>query len=84
MDFGKGDKGDTGATGPQGPEGPQGPAGLPGVKGDQGEKGDAGADGLITAVDTTTKSTSLIGRRKVPARLIVDSAGRLSINIYSE
>lgn len=84
VDFGKGDKGDTGATGPQGPEGPQGPAGLPGVKGDQGEKGDAGADGLITAVDTTTKSTSLIGRRNVTARLVVDSAGRLSINLSSE
>lgn len=84
VDFGKGEKGDTGPAGPQGPQGDTGPAGLPGAKGDTGEKGDPGADGLVTAVDTATKSASLIGRRTLSAQLVIDASGRLSIKLTSE
>ena len=67
-------KGETGATGPQGPAGPQGPQGLQGIQGIQGPPGPAGANGLngvVTTVDTSLKTASLIGRSSVNAQLQV-------------
>lgn len=70
-------KGETGGIGPQGPQG------LPGIQGLQGPPGEsllgpAGADGLVSSVDLSTKTASLIGRSSVNARLVV-TGGQLSI-----
>lgn len=67
-------KGDTGATGPQGPAGPQGLQGIQGLQGPIGLTGPAGTngtDGIVTSIDATLKSASLIGRTSVNAQLQV-------------
>lgn len=76
-------KGDTGATGPQGPQGIQGIQGLQGLKGDTGATGPAGAnglDGVVTSIDTATKTASLVGRSNVTAKLVL-VAGQLTIQL---
>ena len=79
-------KGETGATGPQGPQGEQGLQGLQGPQGPQGIQGEPGINGLdgaITAVDTTTKTASLVGRSSVNVRLVVNS-GTLTIVVSTD
>ncbi len=78
--FGKGDKGDQGEKGDKGDQGDQGLQGLKGDKGDKGDQGVAGTNGLVTAVDTTTKSVSIIGKSSVTAQLSV-VAGQLTITL---
>lgn len=70
--FGKGEKGDT-VVGPIGPPGvgTRGPMGPPG-------QGIPGIDGIVTNIDTTLKTASLIGRSSVNARLVINN-GVLSI-----
>lgn len=75
--FGKGDPGIKGDKGDKGDPG-TGIQGLKGDKGDPGEPGAPGTNGLITSIDTATKSASLIGRSSVTARLVV-TGGQLSI-----
>lgn len=74
-------KGDTGATGERGIQGVPGIQGLQGIKGDTGATGAAGADGLdgvVTSIDASIKTASLVGRTSVNARL-VNTGGVLSI-----
>ena len=78
--FGKGDKGDKGDQGIQGIPGIQGLQGIQGLKGDKGDPGAPGVNGLVTAVDTTTKSISIIGKSTVTAQLGV-VAGQLTITL---
>lgn len=81
--YGKGPQGD---RGPQGEKGEQGERGLVGAQGEPGEKGDPGEpgkDGLVTSVDTSAKSISIVGKRTVTAQLqIVD--GVLSIRLDAQ
>lgn len=78
VQFGKGDTGATGPTGPAGAQGVQGLRGVQGLQGLQGLPGDDGADGLVTSIDTTVKTASLIGRTSVNAQLQVVS-GQLRV-----
>lgn len=72
--------GATGAAGAQGIQGIQGIQGLQGIQGipGVGVPGAAGADGIVTSIDLSTKTASLIGRTSVTARLVL-TAGELSI-----
>lgn len=75
-------KGETGDIGPEGPRGLQGLQGLQGIQGLKGDPGDPGTDGLVTSIDDSIKTTSLIGRASVNARLQVVS-GQLRIVLTS-
>lgn len=75
-------KGETGDPGPEGPRGLQGLQGLQGIQGLKGDPGDPGTDGLVTSIDDSIKTTSLIGRSSVNARLQVVS-GQLRIVLTS-
>lgn len=78
VQYGKGETGATGATGAQGAQGIQGLQGIQGEQGVQGNPGADGLDGVITAIDTATKTASLVGRSSISARL-VNNAGTLTI-----
>lgn len=78
--YGKGDAGD---TGPQGQQGLQGIQGLQGLKGDTGDTGPAGSnglDGVVTSIDTATKTASLVGRTNITAKLVL-TGGQLAVQI---
>lgn len=76
--FGAGATGATGATGPQGPQGLQGLQGIQGVTGAAGAAGAAGLNGVVTSIDASLKTASLIGRTSVNAQLQL-VAGQLRI-----
>ncbi len=77
--FGKGDSGEKGEKGDTGAAG----VGLRGEKGEKGEKGDPGTSFLVTSVDSYVKTASLVGRSSVSVRLVVDSAGKLGIDLQT-
>jgi hypothetical protein len=77
-EFGKGETGADGATGPAGPQGPQGLQGIQGIQGVAGPAGADGADGVVTSIDTSLKTASLIGRTNINAQLQLVS-GQLRI-----
>lgn len=78
VEYGKGETGATGPAGPTGPQGPQGLQGIQGIQGIQGPAGDDGTDGVVTSIDTSLKTASLIGRTSVNAQLQL-VAGQLRI-----
>lgn len=73
--YGKGDKGDAGRDGV---DGAPGAAGVPGEDGKDGIDGKDGKDGLVTVVDTTQQSVSIIGKRYIKAKLVLVD-GKLSL-----
>lgn len=87
--FGNGEQGPEGPRGLRGPrgypgnDGDQGARGEKGEKGDPGEKGADGKDGLITSVNASYSSISIVGKRTIKARAKVVS-GVLSIELMAE
>lgn len=84
--FGKGEKGEKGGKGEKGENGEPGPIGLTGAQGPQGVPGvagPAGKNGAVLAVDTSVKSVSIVGRKKVFAQLSL-SSGTLTITLRAE
>lgn len=82
VQFGKGDQGEKGEKGDKGEQGERGLQGI-GEKGEKGDKGDPGDPGVVTSIDLSTKTASLIGRSTVSARLEV-VAGELRIILSSQ